>query len=229
MQQTILVVDDDGPLASTIASLLNSAGFEVITAYTAEDGLQKMRQAQPQLAILDIMVPVQGGLELCRQIRTFSDAPIIFLTALGDVEYVVRGLEIGADDYIVKPFRSPELVARIKAHMRRAAGDEEQATLLKYGDNEIAIDLLARQVTVHGEEVEMTPREYDLLITLAQTPGRVRTTADLLREAWGINEAQAGDNIKPYIHYLRKKLEDDPASPRWILTVRGVGYRFANA
>ena len=110
-----------------------------------------------------------------------------------------------------------------------AAGDEEQATLLKYGDNEIAIDLLARQVTVHGEEVEMTPREYDLLITLAQTPGRVRTTADLLREAWGINEAQAGDNIKPYIHYLRKKLEDDPASPRWILTVRGVGYRFANA
>lgn len=229
MQQTILVVDDDVSLANTIASLLNSADFTVITAYTAEDGLRQMRQAQPQLAILDIMVPIQGGLELCRRIRSFSDVPIIFLTALGDVEYVVRGLEIGADDYIVKPFRSLELVARIKAHLRRAPGTDEQTTLLNYGDNEIAIDLLARRVTLHGEEVEMTPREYDLLIALAQTPGRVRTTADLLREAWGINEAYAGDNIKPYIHYLRKKLEDDPASPRWILTVRGVGYRFANA
>ncbi len=229
MQQTILVVDDDGPLANTIASLLNTAGFKVITAFTAEDGLRQMRQVQPQLAILDIMVPVQGGLELCRQIRTFSDVPIIFLTALSDVEHVVRGLEMGADDYIVKPFRPPELVARIKAHLRRAAGPAEEDTLLKYGDNEIAIDLLARQVTLRGEEVDMTPREYDLLITLAQTPGRVRTTADLLREAWGVNETQAGDNIKPYIHYLRKKLEDDPASPRWILTVRGVGYRFANA
>lgn len=229
MQQTILVVDDDVPLANTITSLLNSAGFTVITAYTAEDGLQQMRQAQPQLAILDIMVPIQGGLELCRRIRSFSDEPIIFLTALGDVEHVVRGLEIGADDYIVKPFRSPELVARIKAHLRRAPGTEEQAPLLIYGDNEIVIDLLARRVTLHGKEVEMTPREYDLLITLAKTPGRVRTTADLLREAWGINQAQAGDNIKPYIHYLRKKLEEDSASPRWILTVRGVGYRFANA
>ena len=229
MQQTILVVDDDVPLANTIASLLNSAGFSVITTYTAEDGLESMRQVQPQLAILDIMVPVQGGLELCRQIRTLSDIPIIFLTALGDVEQVVQGLEIGADDYIVKPFRSPELIARIKAHLRRNPSVEEQATLLHFGDNDIAIDLLARQVTVRGEHVEMTPREYDLLIALAQTPGRVRTNADLLREAWGIDENQASDNIKPYIHYLRKKFEDDPASPRWILTVRGVGYRFANA
>lgn len=229
MPSRILVVDDDIPLTITLASLLGDAGFIVDTAHTAEDGLLLTRNLKPNLIILDIMVPVQGGLEICRQIRSFSDVPIVFLTALGDVNYVVRGLELGADDYIVKPFRSLELLARVKAHLRRAPeGDLEHPELI-FGDGEIAIDRLARRVIVRGDETDLTPREYDLLVTLAESPGRVCTTGDLLRRAWGINEPEAGDNIKPYIHYLRKKIEEDPAAPRWILTVRGIGYRFADS
>lgn len=229
MSQRILIVDDDIPLTGSLASLLGEAGFTVDTAYTTEDGLLLARTVKPNLALLDVMVPVLGGLELCRQIRGFSDMPIIFLTALGGVNQIVEGLELGADDYIVKPFRSLELLARVKAHLRRTSEDDDREQVLVFGDREIVIDLSARKVVFNGVEVELTPREYDLLVTLAESPGRVRTTGELMRRAWGINEPEGSDNIKPYIHYLRKKLEVDPAAPRWILTVRGVGYRFADA
>ncbi len=229
MPQRILIVDDDIPLTNSLASLLADAGFAVDIANTTEDGLLLARSAKPNLALLDVMVPVFGGLELCRQIRGFSDMPIIFLTALGGVNQIVEGLELGADDYIVKPFRSLELLARVKAHLRRTADDESREQELVFGDGEIVIDLSGRRVVVRNSEIELTPREYDLLVTLAEMPGRVCTAGDLMRRAWGINEPDSSDNIKPYIHYLRKKLEIDPAAPRWILTVRGVGYRFADA
>jgi DNA-binding response OmpR family regulator len=229
MSQRILIVDDDISLTSSLASLLADAGFTVETAYTAEDGLLLARTVKPDLALLDVMVPVFGGLELCRRIRSFSDMPIIFLTALGGVNQIVEGLELGADDYIVKPFRSLELLARVKAHLRRMSEGDRRDQELVFGDREIIIDQFTRRILVRGVVVELTPREYDLLVTLAQTPGRVCTTSELMRRAWGINEPDGSDNIKPYIHYLRKKLEVDPAAPRWILTVRGVGYRFADA
>lgn len=227
MPQTILVVDDDIPLTQTIASLLQSAGYAVATAYTAEDGLKLVRTHRPDLAVLDIMVPVQGGLALCRHIRAFSAMPLIFLSALGDVHHVVKGLELGADDYMVKPFQPPELLARIKAHLRRSTVPVTNANMLSFGDGELVVDLLGRRVLVRGHEVSLTAREFELLLALIKTPGRVRTATDLLREAWDIDQREAADNIKPYIHYLRKKIERDPAAPRWILTVRGAGYRFA--
>ncbi len=227
MPQTILVVDDDIPLTNTIASLLQSAGYAVATAYTAEDGLELVHTHRPDLAVLDIMVPVQGGLALCRHIRTFSAMPLIFLSALGDIDHVVRGLELGADDYMVKPFQPPELLARIKAHLRRSTLPAAAANTLSFGDGELVVDLLGRRVLVRDSEVSLTAREFELLLALIKTPGRVRTATDLLREAWDIDQQEAADNIKPYIHYLRKKIERDPAAPRWILTVRGAGYRFA--
>lgn len=228
MPDTILVVDDDLHLTTTVESILADAGYRPIVAHTAEDGLHLAQEEEPDLAVLDVMIPTMGGWELCRRLRSFSDAPIIFLTALGDVDDVVHGLEMGADDYLVKPFRKPELLARIKAHLRRATSDNP-AQKLRFGDGQLVIDLPQHQVLVDGREVDLTPREFDLLSTLAREAGRVMTTRELLNQAWNMDYEQGKDNIKPYIHYLRKKVEEDPAAPQWIVTVRGVGYRFTDA
>jgi two-component system KDP operon response regulator KdpE len=225
MPQKVLLVDDDVRLAETVQSILNDAGYAPLVAHTAEDGLRLALTNEPDLAILDVMVPTMGGWEMCRRIRSFSQLPIIFLTALGDVDDVVRGLEMGADDYLVKPFRQPELLARVKAHLRRAAPGSGGQRLV-FGQNELVIDLVERTVRVQGEAVELTPREFDLLAALATDAGRVLTKGELLRSAWDLGD-EAEDNLKPYIHYLRKKIEADPAAPRWIQTARGVGYRFA--
>jgi DNA-binding response OmpR family regulator len=222
----ILVVDDDVALAKTIETILIDAGFVAVLAHTAEDGLQLARSQKPDLALLDVMVPNMGGWEACQQLREFSDIPIIFLTALGDVENIVRGLEMGADDYLVKPFRQPEILARIKAHLRRAQPPEGVEERFTFGGGSLLVDLPAHNVKVDARNVELTPREFELLAVLVRNAGRVVTTADLVRQAWGLKDEDAQDNIKPYIHYLRRKIEADPASPRWIRTVRGVGYRF---
>jgi DNA-binding response OmpR family regulator len=227
MQDKILVVDDDVRLTTTIEAILRDAGLAPLIAYTAEDGLGLAKSHEPDLALLDIMVPNMGGWELCRRLRTFSEIPIVFLTALGDVDDVVRGLETGADDYIVKPFKEKELLARIRAHLRRVP-DAKQSQRLEFGDGELVVDIMTHTVQVRGENVELTPREFELLATMASEAGRVITTRELLRRAWGMNYQQSKDNLKPYIHYLRKKIERDSADPEWILTVRGVGYRFAD-
>jgi len=226
MQHKILVVDDDIALAKTLESILNDAGYDVILAHTAEDGLNAALSEQPDLALLDVMIPNMGGWEACRRLREFSDIPILFLTALGNMENVVRGLEMGADDYMVKPFRQPEILARIKAHLRRMMSLNKLEKHFAFGSDEISVDVPAHSVLIDGQEVELTPREFQLLLVLVRNAGRVVTTADLVRMAWGLKDEQAVDNIKPYIHYLRKKIERDPAAPRWIKTVRGVGYRF---
>jgi len=228
MVERILVVDDDVRLTTTIEAILKDAGYAPLVAHTAEDGLRLAIIREPDLALLDVMMPNMGGWELCRRLRDFSDLPIIFLTALSDVKDIVRGLEIGADDYLVKPFKRPELLARIKAHLRRVPESRVPPELV-FGEGELVIDLMKRGVEVHGEAVELTPREFDLLATLARHSGRVLTKQELLRRAWGLEDEDAQDNLKPYIHYLRKKIEEDSASPRWILTARGVGYRFADA
>lgn len=223
----ILVVDDDVALTQTLAGRLRLAGYQTLAAHTAEDGLALMLSAEPDLILLDIMMPGMGGLALCRKIRERSDAPIVFLTALGDIESVVSGLEAGGDDYLVKPYQEPELLARIKAHLRRRQRNRTSPTLV-FGNGRLIIDLAARRVEAQGQEVGLTPREFDLLAMLAQNAGRVLTTSELILKAWGGTLYDPTDNIKPYIHYLRKKLEDDPAAPRWIVTARGVGYRFVD-
>ncbi|MBK8984761.1 MAG: response regulator transcription factor [Chloroflexi bacterium] len=229
MSQTILIVDDDTALAKTIEHILLRSAYKTLVAYTAEDGLDLARTAAPDLALLDVMVPSMGGWELCRQIRSFTDIPIIFLTALGSVDNVVRGLEMGADDYIVKPFDQAEILARVMAHLRRSGGKDKARAVSRYelADGELIVDLATHEVFVAGAIVELTPREFDLLVVLAEHTGRVVKTEELARQAWQMSDVAAIDNVKPYIHYLRKKIEADPAAPRWIKTVRGVGYRLA--
>ncbi|MFQ5437187.1 MAG: response regulator [Anaerolineae bacterium] len=227
MSGNILVVDDDIALAKTVEAILRQAGHAAVLAHTAEDGVRLALNDQPDLVLLDVMVPNMGGWEACRRVREQSDVPIIFLTALGQVNDVVRGLEIGADDYIVKPFNHSELLARVMAHLRRRQTSPQLEDSLHFGNSAFVINMEAHTVEVDGRTVELTPREFQLLAALAYQAGRVVPTADLVKQAWGLKDRDAIDNIKPYIHYLRKKLETDPAAPRWILTVRGVGYRLA--
>lgn len=227
MRNRILVIDDDTALTDTIVQFLEEEGYQSLIAHTAEDGLELAISAEPDLALLDIMIPVMGGLELCQHIRAASSMPIIFLTALGDTDSVVHGLAVGADDYLVKPYKAPELLARIKAHIRRTQRvSPVTPTKYRFSDGAFVIDLPARQLFVRGELIDLTPREFDLLSVLVRNAGRVITTNELIQTAWGAKFKDATDNIKPYIHYLRKKIESDPASPHWILTARGVGYRF---
>lgn len=228
MSSKILVVDDDTTLAKTVQQLLNNKGYITYVAYTAEDGLRLALAERPDLVLLDVMVPHMGGWEVCKQLRLVSEVPVIFLTALGQIEHVVHGLESGADDYMLKPFVTEELLARIKAHLRRQKGGGQEGEQLMVANGRLRIDLSQQQVFLDGNFIELTPREYGLLVALAKQAGRVMPSAELAQKAWGINDSYAQDNLKPYIHFLRKKLEADPAVPRWILTVRGVGYRFAS-
>ena len=228
MTSKILIVDDDISLVGNIKQILQEAGYQPLSAYTAEDGLQLAFSEHPDLILLDVMVPNMGGWQTCKELRRYSNVPIIFLTALGNTENVVRGLETGADDYLVKPVIEAELLARIKAHLRRVQAEKApQQQKLSFADGELIVDFSAHQVIVRGEEIQLTQRENELLTVLVTNAGRVMPTAVLIERAWGLNDDAALDNIKPYIHYLRKKIEVDLASPRWILTVRGVGYRFA--
>jgi DNA-binding response OmpR family regulator len=227
MSVQILVVDDDIALAKTLARLLAEGGYEALLAHTAEDGLQLALTHRPALALLDVMVPQMGGWALCQRLRTFSDAPILFLTALGDVADVVRGLELGADDYLVKPVVPAEFLARIKARLRRPS-PLPASSLLSFGNGELLVDLETRQVRVQNRLVELTPREFELLAAFVVKADQVVTAADLVNLAWGWADEMAVDTVKTYIHYLRKKIEADPAAPRWIQTVRGVGYRFVS-
>lgn len=226
MSKKVLIVEDDVHLARMISPMLTEAGYTPLVAHTAEDGLDLAQTRQPDLIILDVMVPTMGGWELCRKLRAGTTVPIIFMTALGDTADIVRGLNLGADDYVRKPFDRAELLARVSAHLRRQGG--VFADKLTFGQDEITIDFDTHIVMVRGEVVEFTPREFDLLATLARQAGRVIRTEALLEKAWGANYADARRNIKTYIHYLRRKIEVDPADPHWILTVRGVGYRFAS-
>lgn len=225
MNSKILVVDDDIPLTRTLQRILDEGGYYSSIAHTAEDGLYQALNELPDLLLLDVMIPNMGGWEVCRRIRLESQVPIIFLTAIGDSESIVKGLELGGDDYIVKPFNPKVVLARIKAHLRRSIVSDH-AKKLEFDDGALTIDLHGHLVVVDGNVVDLTPREYQLFSALARNAGRVLTTKDLVKYAWGMDGSISRDNIKPYIHYLRKKIERDPTSPRWVQTVRGIGYRF---
>lgn len=222
---TILVVEDDISLGQTIRKVLNEADYQSLIAHTAEEGLAQVADFEPDLILLDVMVPNMGGWELCKQLRQHTAVPIIFLTALTDTQDIVYGLQLGADDYITKPFNNAEFLARIEAHLRRHHKDQPDTKLI-FGNGEIQINLESRKTIIRQKQIEFTPREYSLWAVLIQNAGKVLTTEDLLTQAWGEEYADVKTNIKPYIHYLRKKVEKDSADPHWIITVRGIGYRF---
>ena len=227
MAEKILVIDDEETTVKLISFLLERKGYEVVKAYRAEEGLRKAYRTHPDLVLLDIMMPDMDGWEVCKRLRELSDVPIIFLTARTETEDIVRGLELGADDYVVKPYDNDELVARVRAHLRRAPKSDMVEELV-FDGGKFTINLMNREVTVRGEEQHLTPKEFALLSVLARNAGRVVTRKELVTEAWGQEYGDAIDSLKLYIHYLRKKIEEDASSPTYILTSRGVGYRFAN-
>jgi two-component system KDP operon response regulator KdpE len=227
MSEKILVIDDEEPTVQLIAVLLERRGFEVIKAYRAEDGLRKAYRYQPDLVLLDIMMPDMDGWEVCKRLREMSDVPVIFLTARSDVKDVVKGLEMGADDYVVKPYENDELVARVRAHLRRAPRPTMSEELV-FNGGDFRINFMNREVWVRNELKHLTPKEFNLLAVLVRQAGRVVTRTELVTQAWGEEYGDAIDSLKLYVHYLRQKLEVNPEQPDYILTSRGVGYRFVN-
>jgi len=227
MSEKILVIDDEEPTAQLIGMLLERRGFEVIKAYRAEEGLRKAYRHQPDLVLLDIMMPDMDGWEVCKRLREMSDVPIVFLTARGEVRDVVKGLEMGADDYVVKPYDNDELVARVKAHLRRSPRPSMSDEMV-FDGGEFRINFMNREVYVRNELKHLTPKEFNLLGVLVRNAGRVVTRTELVTQAWGEEYGDAIDSLKLYVHYLRQKLEKNPTQPDYILTSRGVGYRFVN-
>jgi two-component system KDP operon response regulator KdpE len=228
MADKILVVDDDENNVWLVSTILKHNGFEVVEAFSAEEGLRAAYQLQPDLVLLDIMMPNMDGWEVCSRLRELSEVPIIFLSAKTNIKDVVRGLEEGADDYIMKPFDNQELIARVKAHLRRKPQSKETIEELSMDNGNFGINFLKREVTVRGQMIDLTPKEYDLLATLIRNIGRVVTRSELVRQAWGPEYTDANESLKLYVHYLRRKIETDPDTPRYVLTSRGVGYRFAD-
>ncbi|MCS6918437.1 MAG: response regulator transcription factor [Fimbriimonadales bacterium] len=218
----ILLVEDDAVLCETLQYNLQRERLEVFVADNAEDALQLFNQHQPHLVILDVMLPSRTGFDLCRIIRQHSQTPVLFLTARAAEEDKIRGFELGADDYIVKPFSVAELIARIRSILRRA--QPAPAPRIRFGD--VEIDMEARRVYKAGEEVPMTPKEYALLTLLATHPSRVFTRDQLLDHVWGLGTYVSPRTVDVHIRWLRAKVEPDPQHPRYIQTVRGSGYRF---
>lgn len=227
MAEKILVIDDEETTVELLRLLLERRGFEVIKAYSAEEGLRKAYRHQPDLVLLDIMMPDMDGWEVCKRLREMSDVPIIFLTARSEGKDVVRGLEMGADDYVIKPYDNDELIARVRAHLRRSPKPNMSEELV-FNGGDFRINFMNREVRVRNEMKHLTPKEFNLLGVLVRNAGRVVPRNELVTEAWGEEYGDAIDSLKLYIHYLRQKLETDPERPEYILTSRGVGYRFIN-
>ncbi len=226
MTQKILVVDDEPHIVELVKYNLAREGYAVLTAHDGSEAVAKTRQERPDLIILDIMLPYVDGLEVCRQIRRESSVPIIMLTAKGGELERVVGLEIGADDYVTKPFSPRELVARVRAIFRRTGPDAVpvQGGLLSGGG--LALDPMTHEVTLSGRPVDLTTKEFELLRLLLSHPNRVFTRDFLLEHIWGYDYYGSTRTVDMHISRLREKIEDDPASPTYIVTVRGVGYKF---
>ncbi len=227
MADKILIIDDDPAILKVLGMILEQRGFEVHKALRAEEGLRVAYRTQPDLVVLDIMLPEMDGYEVLRRLRELSDVPIIFLTAVDGPKQSAKGLNMGADDYIAKPYDVDELEARIRARLRRTTKDAIAEELV-FDGGAFRINFISREVRVRGEIVHLTPKEFNLLGVLVRNAGRVITRTDLVTEAWGPEYGDAIDSLKLYIHYLRQKIEQNPQRPKYILTSRGVGYRFAN-
>ena len=221
----ILVVDDEQLLVKGIKFNLENEGYQVLTAYDGATAVELARRESLDLIILDLMMPQLSGSEACMKIREFSDVPIIMLTAQGEVEDRIIGLELGADDYLVKPFSPRELVARARALLRRVHADSEpQREVLEFG--ELTIDVSGHKVMVSGKEIDLTASEFKLLTTLSRYPGRVYSRMELVEKVLGYDFEGYERTIDSHVKNLRAKIGDNPRNPKWLHTVHGVGYRF---
>ncbi len=221
----VLVVDDEPQITRVLRTVLTSQGYQVRTAAEGEAALTNFKEWSPELVITDLYMPHMNGVELCRRIRAVSTVPIIVLSVKGEERTKVEALDSGADDYVTKPFGTEELMARVRAALRRAAPDSPQeASAFDAGD--FRIDLDTRRVHAHGQEIRLTPKEFDLFLYLARHPNRVIPHAALLEAVWGEASQEQPEYLRVFMGQLRKKLEPDPSNPRYLVTEPWVGYRF---
>ena len=221
MRGRVLVVDDDTALAEMLGIVLRGEGYEAVFCADGGEALEAFRSSRPDLVLLDLMLPGKDGIEVCRQIRGESGVPIVMLTAKTDTVDIVLGLESGADDYVVKPFKPKELVARVRARLRRS--DEPAPEMLEIGN--VTIDVAGHSVRRDAELVSLTPLEFDLLVALARKPWQVFTREVLLEQVWGYRHAADTRLVNVHVQRLRSKIEKDPERPEVVVTVRGVGYK----
>jgi len=217
----VLVVDDDPALAEMLTIVLRGEGFDTAVVAEGNRALPALRELRPDLVLLDLMLPGINGIDVCKAIRAESGVPIVMLTAKSDTVDIVLGLESGADDYVVKPFKPKELVARVRARLRRT--DSEPAEMLSIGD--LTIDVPGHEVTRDGVAIQLTPLEFDLLVALARKPRQVFTREVLLEQVWGYRHAADTRLVNVHVQRLRSKIENDPEQPEIVVTVRGVGYK----
>jgi two-component system, OmpR family, KDP operon response regulator KdpE len=222
--ERILVVDDEPQFLRALQTNLRGAGYDVATATTAEEALAAAGLQPPEAIILDLLLPDGRGTDVCRELREWTQAPIILVSAVGEEAEKVAALDAGADDYVTKPFAIGELLARLRAVLRRV--EPAGAPVLEVGD--LAVDLEKRSVTMGGEPIHLTPHEFELLRLLARNEGKLLTHTAMLREVWGPAYQRESSYIHVYVSQLRRKLEPDPSRPRYILTEPGVGYRLVN-
>jgi len=226
MARTILVVDDEPTLRETLAENLESDGFRVVTAADGREALARFHESAPDLILLDLMLPEISGIEVCRAIRRESGVPILMLTARDSELDKVVGLELGADDYVTKPFGLRELLARVRALIRRAdrPGAPETGESVQLG--RVTVDLAGHRVLREGQPIAVKPKAFELLVFLLRNPGQVFTRDQLLQRVWGYDYAGETRTVDVHVHWLRGHLEDDPSAPAYLHTVRGVGYVF---
>jgi two-component system, OmpR family, KDP operon response regulator KdpE len=222
--QRVLVVDDEPQILRALGTTLRGAGYEVETAATAESALAAAAASPPEAVILDLVLPDGSGTDVCRELRTWSEAPVIVLSAVGEEREKIAALDAGADDYVTKPFGVDELLARLRAVLRRSAPTAEP--VIEAGD--LTIDVANRAATRAGERLRLSPHEFDLLRVLAQNRGKLLTHRMLLREVWGPAYQAEAHYLHVYVSHLRRKIEPDPSRPRYVLTEPGAGYRFVD-
>ncbi len=224
----IVVIDDEPSVQEVARAYLERDGYVVYTAGSGSEGLVLAERTKPGLIVLDLMLPDMSGEEVCREIRSRSDVPIVMLTAKAAEEERIEGLLLGADDYLVKPFSPRELVARVRAVLRRSGGGETPLVqTLRFDEGRLEIDTVEHRVSSQGNDVDLTPNEYKLLVTLARYPGRVYSRLELVNHVQGYDYEGYERTIDVHVKNLRKKIEPDPAHPRYVQTVTGVGYRLA--
>ena len=227
MSEKILIIEDDLLQADVIQLLLQQDGFETVLAPDGVEGLRRLYETQPDLVVLDLMLPQMDGWEVCRRIRELSTVPIIIMTSRRSDEETIKGLRIGADDYVVKPFNPQELAARVHAVLRRTRlPPPSKSTVMRFAGGDLIVDPKSPTIIRYGEPVELTRTEHRILMFLAENPGRVVSVEDIFTAVWGFETEVNLNNVKWYIWRLRQKLEGDQEQPRFIHTERGAGYRF---
>jgi two-component system KDP operon response regulator KdpE len=225
-QSRVLVVDDEPQITRVLRTVLSSQGYDVHTAAEGESALSDFKSWSPELVITDLYMPHMDGVELCRRIREVSTVPIIVLSVKGEERSKVEALDSGADDYVTKPFGMDELMARVRANLRRSGRTPASQENASFEEGDFRVDMDARRVHTQGREVRLTPKEFDLFVYMARHPNRVLTHAQLLEAVWGEASQEQPEYLRVFMGQLRKKLEPDPSNPRYLVTEPWVGYRF---